>query len=385
MKTKLVHLSAFLLLLGILFGSGCGGGGLSLSGLGAIFMTDGLDNHDHVWVTVKKAVLTSASGDFTIFNSPTGKTVDLKTLRDNSGERYSFLGTVPNGTYTGIKITLDKNVTLFSAGSTTGAKRVFAGNNGSTAEMDLNFQSGKQVGPNNNFALDFHLGSWVDNGTTVSGSPFLQEGQGNGINDNNRQEHDDSVGVIAGLSGTAPVQTFTMTHDQATVTVVTTAQTVISNCGTNAPLALANGIHVKVKGTFSVAQNAIVADSIHLKSDGDEDDQPQADGAVSLINIAAGTFTLTIHDADHFVPSATTVNVVTDANTIFTSQTGSTVTASVFLTALVDGTALQVEGTFDPVTNTLTATQVHFEDENNDHGGNTGGNTGGNSGGNTTG
>ena len=362
---------------------GCGGaGGVSGGGSGGFFLTDGLDNHDHVWVTVKKAVLTGANGNVTIYNDAVGKTVDLKTLRDGSGERYAFLSTMPSGTYSAVTVTLDKKLVLFSGGSPVGQNRVFAGNNGSTVDLSLNLNSPKQFGPNNSFALDFHLGNWNDNGTTVSANQFLQEGQGNGLNDDNRQEQNDDGGTIQNLAGTAPNQTFNLVHDGQTVAVMTNAQTVLRNCGNYMPLSLANNVHVKVKGVFSTTSNAIVASSIQFENN--DNDQPQVDGAASSIDGVAGTFVITLHDTDHFLPTATTVNVVTDANTVFTSQTGGVVTSTVFFAALTSGTRLQIEGTYDPITNIFTASRVHFEDENNEDGGN-GGNTGGNTGGDTGG
>jgi len=390
LKHALVLIAALTaLLIGMI---GCGGGGGSVGGdSGALFITDGLDGHDHVWVTMKKAVLTGASGNVTVFDEPSGKTFDLKSLRDGSGERYAFIGTIPNGTYTGITFTLDKTLTLFPAGSQNGLTRVFAGNNGSTVNLVLSFTSTQSVNRDQNLALDFDLASWTDDGVTVSGAPFLKEGQGHGLGDMERHEHNSRWGTVTDLRGNAPDQTFNLTRRGLTVAVVTNRDTDFRNSEPARPFQLENGKIVKVTGRYSVELGAIVADSIRIRSRSEEEEEPEVEGPVSNINAGAGTFTITIEEADHFQPLFATVDIITDEHTVFTSRTGLVVSPAEFFAGLVEGTELQAVGEYDPATNTITAIRVSYEDEEgggNGGGGNTsGGNTtgGNNTGGNTTG
>jgi hypothetical protein len=99
--------------------TGCGGGGSGSGSVGtnlvSLFITDSLDGNDHVWVTVKSVDLQSAGGATNVFSNSAGVTVDLKTLRDATGARFQFLNqdTVPPGTYSGAKVTLDKNLVVF--------------------------------------------------------------------------------------------------------------------------------------------------------------------------------------------------------------------------------------------------------------------------------
>src|SRR5256885_1881247 len=100
---RLSHLTCLLALLFAV--AGCGGGGTASgsgsSAAGAVFATDSLDNHAHVWVTIQKIVLLSATGDVTAFDDPNGVAIDLRSLQDPNGARFSFLANVPQGTYTG--------------------------------------------------------------------------------------------------------------------------------------------------------------------------------------------------------------------------------------------------------------------------------------------
>jgi hypothetical protein len=246
---------------------GCGGGGTGgggTAGRGPVFITDNLDSHDHVWITLKKVVLTRASGDVTVFDDSVGKTVDLRGLRDGSGERYAFLASAPSDTYTGMKITVDKTVVLFSSGSSTGVSRQFAGNNGSTALLSISFSAPRAIGIGSGFALDFDLSNWTDDGTFITGNPFLGEGQGNGLSDPSRHEREDFQGILQSLSGTTPNQTFSLVRGVNSITVVTNDQTVVFNSNGMPNPVLANGKRVEVRGTFSVTQNALIATSVKI-------------------------------------------------------------------------------------------------------------------------
>jgi hypothetical protein len=369
MKTSYLLVLLGLLIAAIGCGGGSGGAGGGTSARGSLFMTDSLDTHDHVWITVNKVVLTGAGGNATVFDDTVGQTVDLKTLRDSSGERYAFLAAVPAGTYTGASVTVDKTVTLFSGGSSTGVTRVFAGNNGSTATLTIGFSTPRSFGPGQGFALDFNLADWNDDGTTITGSPFLREGQGAGLHDGSRHEHDGFHGVIQGLAGVIPTQSFNLVRGSHSTAVVTNAQTVIFNSNGAPSPTLTNGERVEVRGAFSVDQNAIVADSIKIRAPGDgDDDEQEVQGPVSDINAGAGTFVVTIDEAHHFIPTDTTVTVTTGASTVFVSGGGIILTPADFFAALANGQEIEVEGIYDANTNTLAATRVKLEDgENEDH------------------
>lgn len=368
---KLTNLLLFLTLL--LVAIGCGGGGVSgggggSTGSGAIFMTDNLDSHDHVWVTIKKVVLTGAGGDATVFNDATGKTVDLRTLRDGSGERYSFLASTPAGSFTRVAVTLDKTVTLFGSGSSTGLVRQFAGNDGTNVVMTLTFGAPRSFGTGSGFALDFSLSDWTDNGTTVSGAPFLKEGSGSGLHDNSRHEREDYEGTIQNLSGSAPDQTFTLTNGVRSVAVITSASTIVFNSNGNPSPALANGKRVEVRGSFSLTQNAIIADVVKIEDANHGQGEAEVKGNASNIDANAGTLTVDATRTHHFQPNQSTVDVVTTQSTVYFSHGGLSLTKAEFFAALANGQEVEAEGTYDSGTNTLTARKLKLEDGEGEHG-----------------
>ncbi len=336
----------------------CGGSSSDPPTSGAFFITDSLDAHDHVWVTITKVALTTPGGaPVDVFNDPLGQTVDLKTLSDGSGQRYAFFGKVRSGTYTAITITVDKDLVLFSGGSTTGDARVFAGNDGTIATLALTFAAPVQISPNSPMAIDFDLTNWTDGGIEVTGNPFLAETSETGIDNMLRHEAMNLHGTVRDLSGTAPAQTFRMDlDDTADVSVTTTSDTVISGVSS-----LSDGTLVRVRGTFSTTTNAFVATSIVAEA---EDSDPQFEGPVSNIALD-GSFDITVEEAENTLPMFTTVHVITDVNTVFTDVQGQVVTSAEFFLVLLSGERLEVKGSYDVGTNIMTAVRVEYEHEVN--------------------
>jgi len=339
---------------------GCGGSGNSEpTTSGAVFITDSLDTHDHVWVVITKITLTSATGaTVDVFNDSDGKTVDLKTLRDPAGERYAFFGKVRSGSYTAVMVTVDKDLVLFESGSSTGLAREFAGNNGTTAELALTFASPRPIGPAAPFALDFDLSNWTDNGVTVTGSPFLIEGSGVAIGNMDRHERGNLHGTVRDLTGTAPNQTFRLDmSNTADIAVTTNSETVIGGISS-----LSNGQRVRVRGAFSTSANAFIATSIYAE---EEDETPLIEGSVTSFNALDLSFDLDVEEVEFMLPMFAEVHVVTNEATVFLNAQGQVATSTDFFLALVLGNRLEAKGSYSVETNTMTATRVEFADEEN--------------------
>jgi Domain of unknown function (DUF5666) len=287
-----------------------------------------------------------------VFEPSVGMAVDLRTLHDSAGERFAFLATVPEGIFDDITFTLDKDLVLFETGSPTGLQREFVGNDGTSVDLVLTFSPPRQLGPSSSLVVDFDLASWEDDGTFVTGNPFLLESAGNGLGDHDRHEHDDIEGVISDLSGTAPNQTFTLVREDDTVLVMNTAGTQLEDIGT-----LANGMHVEVTGFFSTTASAFNAESI----EGEDGDLPEVLGRVNAMDSQAGTLDLVIEDVEHFMPPFNVIHVVTNVETEFRNHEGAVVDATAFFSTLQQNALLEVRGDYDPETNTLTAVRVQHE------------------------
>ena len=374
--------------IGVLLGAfalaGCGGSGgtAGTTGRAAVLLTDSpRDDYAHIWATIYHVELVPQTGSpVALYDNAAGTQIDLRTLYDSSGQRFSFLGSaaIPAGTYTAINVTLAPTLQLFANGATTGTSVAVdssvAKDSAGKAVITDTFHSPKTLGATtNSLIVDFNLAHFIIRNSKVV--PVVEDGGATGLNDPDRHNGGDYRGVVSGLTGTAPVLTFTLTSGgvtssagtttttttTSTVTVVTSASTAIYGAAT-----LANGAQVAVTGTLDPTTQNLVATQIEVcptvsaGSSGAPPDftSPRASGSATALDATAGTFTLTVTDADGFTPGQTTVNVVTNSATQYYADGGVTETEAAFFTALATTPTAQVVGTYAAASNTLTATTL---------------------------
>ena len=367
--------------------SGCGGSGGSSSGIvsgtgrAAVLLTDSpREDYAHIWATIYHVELVPQTGSpVVLYDNAAGMQIDLRTLYDSTGQRFSFLGSaaIPAGVYTAINVTIAPTLQLFANGATTGTAypvdSSVGRNSAGNAVITDTFHAPKTLGATtNNLIVDFNLAHFIIRDSKVV--PVVEDGEGSGLNNPSRHNGNDYRGVVSALTGTAPVLTFTLTTGgntissagtattTSTVTVVTSASTAIYGAGT-----LANGASVAVSGTLDTTTQNLVATQIEVcptagsgSANGAPPDftSPRASGSATVLNPAAGTFTLTVTDADGFTPGQTTLNVVTTSSTQYYADGGLTETETAFFTALAATPAVEAVGTYDAPSNTLTATTL---------------------------
>lgn len=356
--------------------AGCGGGGGTSSGGNAqvgVFVTDSFrDDYTHVWATIFKVDLIDINSNVVnVFSDSTGVVIDLKTLRDATGQRFAFLSnsTIPAGTYTKAQVTLAPSLSLIPKGSATGTTLQLDASiprdNGGNAVVTFSLPAPRTISGSDDVVVDFDLANFKIQLGKIA--PSLKDGGKNGLDDKNRHEEEIYEGTISGLSGTAPNFTFTLTRGSRSVTVTTDLNTVIFNANASPSPTPANGKRVHVSGKLDKTANSIAASSIKIQSDQDVD-RPEVRGAVSNINAGAGTFDITVTKARGFVPANTVVHVATTPNTIFRGDSGVLLNSTDFFAALASATAADAEGTFDSSTNTLTAVRAKLENEGHNGG-----------------
>ena len=372
---KRMKITALTIAMSALALAGCGGSGAGSSataGRVTVLATDSpREDYGHVWATIYHVELTPQGGGapVVVFDNTAGVTLDLKTLRDASGARYSFLSsaTVPAGVYTGASVTVSSTMQLIKSGQTTGTSLTVdssvARDASGNAVIPITFRSAKTVSATaTNVCIDFDLARFVVTGSKIL--PSVVEGDGAGLSDPARHEKDDYHGTVSGISGAAPTLSFTLTMGSGqTVAVTTTASTALYG------VALTEGAKVELEGTLDTTAQTLVATKLEVRGGGslaDDLKTPRAGGVASALNAAAGTFTLTIKRAGGFTVSGTTVNVVTNAATVFRGDKGATLAAADFYAALATTPSIGVEGTYDATTNTLTATKARAFDPTKD-------------------
>ncbi|MDX1931801.1 MAG: DUF4382 domain-containing protein [Capsulimonadales bacterium] len=352
-------------------GSSSGNAASATGGRATILLTDSFrEDFAHVWATLYHVELTPEAGGaaVVVFDDPNGVTIDLKTLRDASGERYVFLGSssVPSGVYSGVNVTVGPTFRLFRNGTAVGDPLAVDDSVPKDASgrpvLSVTFSSPKTLGTGTtNLIIDFDLARFILRGSKVL--PALKEGSAAGLTLADRHNKNDYRGTVRDLTGTAPDLTFTLTRrDGTTVTVRTSAATALYGS------TLANNAVVEVRGTLDTTSQTLVATEIEVRDTAIDLRKPRLFGTASDLEATAGTFTLTPATSLCMVPTETTVRVVTTGDTLFRGDTGATLTRTEFFAALASTPNALVEGTYDSATNTLTAIRVKVTDTTQDGG-----------------
>lgn len=373
---------SFCAVVGLAVLTGCGGGSATSVGSGGtgravLLVTDSFrEDYAHVWATIYHVELIPQSGTpIVLFDDAAGHQIDLKTLRDANGARFSFLGStaIPAGTYTGVAITIAPTMQLFRNGTAVGDPLTVD----TTLPKDANgnpiltntFTTPKTFGTETNtIIVDFDLAHFVVRNSNVL--PAIKEGETTGLNNHSQHNSDEYRGTISGLSGESPTLTFTLTRKNGqTLSVSTTASTALYGKST-----LADGSTVEVTGTLDTTTQMLVATAVEVQPTGQtgsghgEQRTPNVSGAASNLDATAGTFTVTVNRTCGFAPEQTTVNVVTSSTTAFYTDAGQTATQADFFVALATTPKVVAKGTYDEATNTLTATSVRIVDATQDGG-----------------
>jgi hypothetical protein len=356
-------------LLALVAGCGGGGGGGTPTGGLNVFITDDLSTgYDQIWVTVHQIDLQDSSGGFVnVFSSTDGVPVDLTSLNDGS-PRFMFMGkdAIPTGSYTGMRVTMARGLTMVATGSSNGEACTFDPSidfGASQSRASFAFGAPVALNANSNIVLDFDLPNWTKNGNVVT--PAFRRGDDSTLNDPGRHESEDYHGRVANLSGTAPDQTFTLSRTAGSFSVRTDASTLIYNeNGAGSPV-LINSQRVEVRGRFDVTANQLVATVIKIEDDNDDEDKVV--GPTSNLDTGALTVDVSALRVEGFLPSDPIVHVQFSASTRFFTKAGMPLTLNEMLTFLATGIEVEAEGSYTAGTNTLNAAKIKLHPEDGGH------------------
>ena len=352
---RLAGFIAAAIVLALSAGCGSGGSGTSLTGGGGraaldVYVTDGFsDQYKQVLATLFKIELSTDGTNYqTVFEDTAGRTLDLASLSSTS-ELLATV-TVPAANYTQARITFGDHITLVSNSGTNTSVAVDSSigtaANGQVA-ITVSTPAKVQANQANAVTVDFKLAEFQLIGGKVR--PSISCGLGRG--DHPGGGH---TGHLAGTITNLTDTSFTLQSKEGrTVTVNLTSSTTITSGQTGATVTLANGQNVIVEGTLDPPTATITATSVTL-NDFVTINRAEARGTIASVDTAAGTFVLTVRRAEHIQPTGGTVTVATTSSTVIMKgrhQQGA-------LTDLTVGSVVEVVGTFDTTTQTLTAKGV---------------------------
>lgn len=353
--------------------AGCGGSGSgtessdrSESSVG-VFFTDTLSaDYDQVWVTTFKVELTNDSGKVTLLEIPEGQEIDVRSLAGAERSEFLFMGStsLPKGTYTKILITVARNAQIFAKGSEAAVSAPFSAtlNDGDRSRLEVTLDPPLAVtSASHDLVIDFDLAAWkLEEGTLA---PVVKIHPGTGLEDLNRQRGHEYRGILSGLTGTAPEQTFILGLGGKRVQVVCSPETKILAEGleTDAP-ALTDGSLVEVKGRFDILTRSLRAQSILIKSGPGPEKEAKVKGAAKEANEAEGTFATLPLIVRGFIPSGRSVKVTTSDATKFMNENGRTMTKAVFFSSVKNEKAIvESLGMWLAASSTFSASSVRLE------------------------
>jgi hypothetical protein len=350
-------------------GGGSGGGTTSLSGSTSggraalnVYVAGGRSSqYKQVLATLYKIEISTDGTTFqTVYSNTSGETIDLTSLSTTA----ELLATVQvsTGTYTQARITFGDHITTVSASGTSTSVAVDTSvgvdTNGQIA-ITVNTPAKVTANQSNAVTVDFNLAAFKLTGSVLQ--PSIQcTGNGGGMGGPGGPGGPQGMmgsagahlgGQVSGLSSTG----FTLSGpDGRTITVTLTSTTTITDGQTGAAATLANGDNVLVQGPVDTTTGVITATSVVL-SDFTPGSRSMATGTVASVDSTAGSFVLTVTQADGIQPTGGTITVTTSSTTRF-SKAGNPAS---FSDIAVGGT-VGVNGPFNSTTQTLAANCVNI-------------------------
>lgn len=341
-----------------IFLAGCGGGGTGGTEQGSVsvFVTDGLDDqYSHVNVTVYQIAVgrQGDEGSFqSVFEDSAGLMMDVRALANLS--QFLGISTLPAGTYNRARVVLGNQMQLTSTSGSSEMAALDAGVgrplDGNKIAFEFPIQLMVQAMQNSTFVVDFDLPSFsIVNGLVRPALRHLRE------HEMGNRPH------LAEIKGTVTEvgqgQFSLRLRNGAVVTVALTDQTVIRNERSGSPATLAVGQRVEVKGTVDTSTMTITAVRIKIKDTPDEDDATaEVKGWVK--EISEGQFILQVRMSPHGQMGAL-VTVTYDEQTVWHWEEHSSAGPA----DLQVGLKVEVKGTYDPTSHTLSARIVDMEAE----------------------
>lgn len=335
----------------VLFGCGGSGEGASSSassnGTLAVFLTDGMDQSDHLFVRLHRVELVAGSDSIVVFDDPAGTVVDVRGLRDDSGQRFLMLASdaVPRGQYASAVLTLGKAFAVFEKDSPKATEREFddsldAGNG--LVRLRVPLEPPLQVGMDRtDLILDFDLAAWTDNGgKTLPVVKALRERPAGGAS---RYAEHVYAGTIGSVSGAGLDLQFELRCHGGTIRV---------RCGSGTHLALADGgqnpavkagARATVVGRFDPQRGQVVAESVSL-GEGAVSGSAWLVGKPRNLDSGGGAFELEWLSTGGGVPTERSIRVTIGDGTVLRGPAGEKLEKAAFWEALAGAEAVRVEG-----------------------------------------
>ncbi|MFN3683415.1 MAG: DUF4382 domain-containing protein [Fimbriimonadaceae bacterium] len=347
-----MRLVAGLLSLCLLLLAGCGGSGEGASssasnGTLAVLLTDGLDESEHLFVRLHRVELVAGSDSTVVFDDPAGSAVDLRALRDESGQRLLLVASdaVPRGQYASAVLTLGKRFWVFDKDNPRATEKEFddsidAGQG--LVRLRVPFDAGLQVGMGRtDLVLDFELAAWTDNGGKTL--PVVKPIVGRPAADAARFSEHAYDGTIGGVSGGGLDVQFDLRCRGGTIRVRCGGATHVAQADGGPSPQLRPGARARVVGRFDPQSGQVIAESVSV-GDGAVAASAWLVGKAGNLDAGRGTFEVAWRSAGGAPPTQRSVMVTVGDGTLLRGPTGERLQKADFWEALAGADEVRVEG-----------------------------------------
>jgi|GEM_PF-2821019 len=333
--------------------AGCGGSGEGASssaasnGTLAVFLTDGTDQSEHVFVRLHRIELVAGSNSTVVFDDPAGTVVDVRSLRDEAGQRFLLVASdaVPRGQYASAVLTLGKAFSVFEKGSPKATEKEFddsldAGKG--VVRLRVPFDAAIQVGMGRtDLVLDFDLAAWTDNGAKTL--PVVKPLRDKPAGDASRYAEHVYSGTIGTVNGRGLDVQFDLRCHGGTIRVRCGGATHVALADGGQNPALKAGGRATVVGRFDPQSGQLVADSVTV-GDGAGAAAAWLVGKPRNLDTGGGTFELEWRSVGGTPPAERSVKVSVGDGAVLRGPSGEKLERATFWEALAGAESVRVEG-----------------------------------------
>ncbi len=348
----------------VLWVVGCGGSGEGSSsssastGTVAVFLTDGMDGSDHVFVRLHRIELVAGSDSTVVFDDPAGAVVDVRSLRDESGQKFLLLASdaVPRGQYTSVALTLGKTLQTFEREAANAVEKEFddsldAGKG--VVRLRIPLEAALQVGVGrSDLVLDFDLSSWTENGGKVL--PVVKPLSERPPADLARYVEHAYYGTIGSVGGRGSEGAFDLRTSGGTIRVRLSGSTHVAQADGTASPVLKSGARARIAGKFDPQSGQLIADSVSL-GDGAGAGGSWVVGKPRSIDSAQGKLEVDWRSVGGTMPAGRTIRVTVGDGTMLRGAGGERQEPAQFWEALASAESVRVEGVADGASIAATA------------------------------
>lgn len=355
---------------------GCGGSDRANSTV-SVYATDNFnDAYDQVWARLYKVELVDADGAVkVVWEDSDGRVVDLRSLghRGEGQNRYAYLGTweLDEKDFKYVRTTFAPDIMCMAAGGSGSGESytidsMIPRDGNGRAFVTTALTAVRRFGEEpDDLVVDFDLSQFVlQHGKVV---PKIVEGNQEGLTSATSHDAYDYPGEITGMTGTIGNQMFHLKNGNWNGLVAVDGNTVLLKREFNAgETVLANGQRVEVHGIFDPITRRIRAQEIKVETPASDTMYRHEIRGTTISMDENDDFLIEVTQVEGFIPEHKRAHLKLAEGVVLQGPNGLAISVATFeATASKSGFEIDVEGSYDAATDTITARRARLLDLQN--------------------